>query len=87
MTPDEIEAALERAERALAEGHGLKGTGFWGAVATVRRENRSVDTRRMDQGATQRLALRDRPQPGGTVAASRQQGKPIRAKGSTPDGL
>jgi len=32
----EIEEALERAETALAEGAGLKGTGFWKAVGRVR---------------------------------------------------
>ncbi|MGH7857898.1 MAG: hypothetical protein ACREQY_11260, partial [Candidatus Binatia bacterium] len=34
----EIEAALERAERALDEGRTLKGTGFWRAVDACRRD-------------------------------------------------
>jgi hypothetical protein len=35
---DGIEAALERAERALDEGRGLAGSGFWAAVAEMRRD-------------------------------------------------
>lgn len=33
----DLEAALERAERALDEGRGLEGTGFWKAVGACRR--------------------------------------------------
>lgn len=42
MSPSGREAtlveALERAERALDEGRGLEGTGFWGAVSRARRD-------------------------------------------------
>jgi hypothetical protein len=36
MDDREIEAVLERAERALAEGRDLRGTGFWGVVGALR---------------------------------------------------
>jgi hypothetical protein len=43
MTPSEIEAALDDAEAALARGEGLGGTGFWRAVAAVKKEPEFVD--------------------------------------------
>jgi hypothetical protein len=43
MTPEEIDAALERAERTLAEGRGLEGTGFWRAGGAGRRDPTRVD--------------------------------------------
>jgi hypothetical protein len=39
MDANEIEAVLERAERAVAEGRDLQGIGFWRAVASVRRDH------------------------------------------------
>ena len=44
MRSEEIPAVLERAERALAEGGSLRGTGFWSAVAEVRKD-RGLATR------------------------------------------
>ncbi len=36
MDRAEIEAALDRAEQAVSQGRGLKGTGFWKAVSVLR---------------------------------------------------
>lgn len=36
MNPTTIDERLDRAEAALAAGEGLRGTGFWGAVAAVK---------------------------------------------------
>lgn len=38
-----IEQALEAAEAQVASGHGLSGTGFWGAVATVKTDSELVE--------------------------------------------
>lgn len=48
MRPEEVPLALERAERVVAEGRGLDGTGFWPAVAEVRR-NRALAVRYADR--------------------------------------
>lgn len=37
VNPD-VDTALRRAEDAMAEGRGLRGTGFWAAVSVVRRD-------------------------------------------------
>ncbi len=50
MQPDDVDVALERAERALDEGRGLKGTGFWKAVDAARRD-RSLAERYADRMA------------------------------------
>ena len=39
MSANDIDSALETAERALAEGRGLAGTGFWPAVGLLRRNS------------------------------------------------
>jgi len=43
MTPGGIEEALQTAERAVERGEGLEGTGFWSAVAKVKREPELAD--------------------------------------------
>jgi hypothetical protein len=43
MTTPAIEESLSRAERAVDAGDGLSGTGFWGAVATVKRQPELAD--------------------------------------------
>ena len=45
---DRVEDALVRAEEAVAEGRGLKGTGFWRAVDAVRRD-RALAERHADR--------------------------------------
>jgi len=54
MMPQEIEAALDRSERALDEGRGLTGTGFWRAVGQVKRDGALID------GYADRIAAIDR---------------------------
>lgn len=43
MATPAIEESLTRAERAVEAGEGLSGTGFWGAVATVKRQPELAD--------------------------------------------
>jgi hypothetical protein len=67
VTPDEIEAALKRADEALAAGRSLKGTGFWRAVDAVRRDRSladryadrmaSIDRRAFERGVKLRVPL------------------------------
>lgn len=66
MTGD-IDVALERAERALDEGRGLKGTGFWAAVTRLRGDRllaeryaervASIDRRAFEQGVRARMPI------------------------------
>ncbi len=46
MERAEIERRLDRAEKAVKEGSGLSGTGFWSAVGAVKRDASLVDTYR-----------------------------------------
>ncbi|HEX6286177.1 MAG TPA: hypothetical protein VFZ80_01710 [Acidimicrobiia bacterium] len=43
MTSTSVEESLDRAEAATSAGAGLSGTGFWSAVATVKRNPELVD--------------------------------------------
>jgi hypothetical protein len=65
--PEDVDAALDRAEAALAEGHGLRGTGFWPAVDLARRDVAvaerygdqiaAIDRRAFEQGVRLRVPL------------------------------
>ena len=73
MQPPEIEGALDAAEASLQAGHGLGGTGFWAAVAAVKRSPELVDEfgpriARIDRRAFENWALLTVPATVGTVA-------------------
>lgn len=53
-----IEAALERAEAAVRGGSGLRGTGFWQAVAAVKRDPDLVERHADRIGAVDEAAFR-----------------------------
>lgn len=57
MRPEDVEAALDRAEQALNQRRGLKGTGFWQAVRLVRRESVLADRYADRIGAIDRRAF------------------------------
>lgn len=72
MEQGEIQAALTAAERALAEGRGLQGTGFWRAVGAVKENPDLVEEHadrigRIDGEAFQRWALLTVPLWAGTA--------------------
>lgn len=74
MNEQEIRASLDRAERAVEAGEGLAGTGFWKAVASVKRapdlaEALGPRIGRIDQGAFENWALLVVPMGFGTVLA------------------
>ena len=66
MTNEQIEAALARAEEALAHGRSLKGAGFWPAVEAVKRDPAkieayadgiaAIDRRAFEQGVKLRIS-------------------------------
>lgn len=62
MEPVSIEESLERASKAVEAGDGLGGTGFWGAVARLKKEPELVDrygdrVAEIDRAAFERWAL------------------------------
>ncbi|NND85294.1 MAG: hypothetical protein HKN46_09125 [Acidimicrobiia bacterium] len=62
--------ALDRAEAALAEGKGLRGTGFWPAIRTVKQDPSSYDLQRIaeiDRTAFTNWALLTVPIVPGTI--------------------
>jgi hypothetical protein len=68
----EIEGRLERAEEAVKAGSGLSGTGFWSAVAAVKRDPALADAYRgriadIDRAAFERWALLTVPAGVGTA--------------------
>lgn len=72
MTPVEIGRALDAAESALAAGRRLDGTGFWKAVAAVKRDPALVEAHaerigRIDRAAFERWALLALPAATGTA--------------------
>ncbi|HYZ92126.1 MAG TPA: hypothetical protein VFA34_07010 [Actinomycetota bacterium] len=62
-----IDDTLDRAETAVAQGRGLKGTGFWGAVDSVRRDRAlaeryadrvaAIDRRAFERGVRLRVPI------------------------------
>jgi hypothetical protein len=54
---DRIDDALSGAERALDEGRGLKGTGFWPAIAAVKRDRALIERYADRAGAIDRRAF------------------------------
>jgi hypothetical protein len=69
-----IEQALAAAEAQVASGHGLSGTGFWRAVATVKRDSELVERyadriAAVDQAAFAQWALVTVPMATGTLLA------------------
>ncbi|MDH3247408.1 MAG: hypothetical protein OEQ47_00490 [Acidimicrobiia bacterium] len=57
MERAEVESRLDRAERAVQEGAGLSGTGFWSAVGAVKQDPSLADTYRMRIAAIDRAAF------------------------------
>lgn len=69
---DPIDNALDEAELALAAGRGLRGTGFWKAVAAAKRDPASADLDRIasiDRSAFEQWALLTVPIRVGTTLA------------------
>ncbi len=69
---DPTSAALDKAEAALGEGRGLAGTGFWRAVAQVKRDPGEADLDRIaaiDRRAFEQWALLTVPVRTGTTLA------------------
>ena len=74
MGPSDIDQALTRAEAAVKAGDGLAGTGFWPAVAAMKRdpgllEEHAGRAAEIDQQAFRNWALLVIPQGTGTVLA------------------
>lgn len=72
MERAEIEGRLDRAERAVQEGAGLSGTGFWSAVGAVKQDTALADTygariATIDRAAFEAWALFTVPAAVGTV--------------------
>lgn len=57
MERAEIESRLDRAEKAVQEGSGLSGTGFWSAVGAVKQDPSLADSYRMRIAAIDRAAF------------------------------
>ncbi|MFB3110172.1 MAG: hypothetical protein ACE1Y8_03375, partial [Acidimicrobiia bacterium] len=71
MESSSIEQALATAEAQVAAGHGLSGTGFWAAVATVKTDGELVERNAdriaaIDQAAFAQWALLTVPKGVGT---------------------
>lgn len=74
VTAPAIEESLDRAEIAVAAGEGLAGTGFWAAVAELKREPDLVETyadrvAAIDEAAFRNWALLTIPIGAGTILA------------------
>ncbi len=72
MSGPDIERALEAAERAVADGRGLAGTGFWPAVSAAKRDPALVEAygdriASIDRGAFENWALLTLPPGVGTL--------------------